>query len=181
MAVRIATNKDLGAMLAIYAPYVTDTAFSFEYSVPTLEEFTARFTAITTQFPWLVWEEDGLILGYAYGSAPFERAAYQWCSEASVYVAQHAHGQGIGKALYAALEMCLTRQGYRNVYALVTTENRASLAFHQAVGYRETARFPDCGFKLGRWHGVVWLEKLLNPVEIPSNSPVPFYSVVQNT
>ena len=180
MAVRIATNKDLGAMLAIYAPYVENTTVSFEYCVPTLKEFTARFQEITKQFPWLVWEENGAVLGYAYGSLPFERAAYRWCSEASVYVAENARGRGIGKALYQALELCLAKQGYRNVYALVTTENEASLAFHQAVGYRETARFPDCGFKMGRWLGVVWLEKLLNPVEIPSNFPASFLSVVQN-
>ena len=180
MSVRIATAEDLPAILAIYAPYVENTTVSFEYAVPTLEEFTARFDAITNQFPWLVWEENGAVLGYAYGSLPFDRAAYRWCSEASVYIAENARGRGIGKALYQALELCLAKQGYRNVYALVTTENEASLAFHQAVGYRETARFPDCGFKMGRWLGVVWLEKLLNSVETPSNFPEAFPALIQN-
>ena len=81
-----AAEQDLPAMLAIYSPYVLTTAYSFEYTPPTLEEFTHRFRDYTRQFPWLVWEENGTVLGYAYGSRPFERAAYQWNAEASIYL-----------------------------------------------------------------------------------------------
>ena len=92
--IRLAAHADLPAILAIYAPYVENTTYTFEYDVPTLESFTARFDAITAQFPWLVWEDDGRVLGYAYGSAPFERAAYQWCAEVSIYLAPEIQGKG---------------------------------------------------------------------------------------
>ena len=97
--IRIAMQADVAAMLAVYAPYVTDTTYSFEYTVPTLEVFTQRFISISEAFPWLVWEEDGKILGYAYGSLPFERAAYAWCGEVSIYLAPQAQGRGVGRRL----------------------------------------------------------------------------------
>ncbi len=172
MAVRSATVADLPRILEIYAPYVENTAISFEYTVPTLVEFTARFLEITARFPWLLWEEDGVILGYAYGSLPFERAAYQWCAEASIYLCPPACGKGIGKRLYAELERRLRLQGYRKVYAIITTANEASVAFHRAVGYRHTASFANCGYKFGRWYGTVWMEKELNTWEEPPHEPV---------
>ena len=173
MPIRPATVADLPRILEIYAPYIETTAISFEYIVPTLEEFTRRFLTITAQFPWLVWEEDGTVLGYAYGSLPFERAAYQWSAEASIYLCPEARGRGIGKSLYAALEEILKRQGYRKVYAIITTANEASVAFHKAVGYRHTATFPDCGYKFGQWYGTVWMEKDLNTWPAPPKSPIP--------
>ena len=176
--IRMATPQDIPAILEIYAPYVQNTAISFEYTVPTLEAFTARFQAITAQFPWLVWEEDGIILGYAYGSAPFERAAFSWCSEASIYLRPEAQGRGIGKKLYAVLEDILRLQGYTKVYALVTSANQPSVDFHLAVGYQMTCTMPDCGFKLGRWYGLHWLEKSLNFVEMPTQMPVSVKAIV---
>ena len=172
MPIRPATVADLPRILEIYAPYIENTAISFEYTVPTLEEFAQRFTQITARFPWLVWEEDGAVLGDAYGSLPFERAAYQWSAEASIYLCPEAHGRGIGRKLYAALEDILRRQGYRKVYAIITTANEASVAFHKAVGYRHTATFPDCGYKFGAWYGTVWLEKDLNTWETPPHTPI---------
>lgn len=180
MSIRMATEQDVAQILEIYAPYILGSAATFEYSVPTLEAFTRRFQTITQQFPWLVWEEDGKILGYAYGSAPFERAAFQWCAESSVYLHPDAQGKGIGKALYAQLEKLLTLQGYKKTYAIITTENEASLAFHRAVGYTHTAALPGCGFKFGRWYGVTWMEKPLDPVELPSCAPVPIGAIVKN-
>ena len=180
MAIRMATRGDIPQILDIYAPYIRNTAFTFEYTVPTPEEFTRRFDAITAWFPWLVWEENGRLLGYAYGSAPFERAAYQWCTEASVYLRPEAQGRGIAKALYRELEALLKAQGYIKVYALITSRNEASLAFHRAVGYRFTAELTDCGFKMGLWHGVVWMEKPLNPVEMTDKAPVSVHCIVKN-
>ena len=178
--IRIATKDDIPQMLAIYAPYVENTAYSFEYTVPTLETFTQRFENYTRQCPWLVWEEDGCVMGYAYGSLPFARAAYAWCAEVSIYLHPSVHRRGIGKALYAAVEQILWLQGYRTIYALITSENRDSLAFHEKVGYRYRAELPDCGFKFGRWLGVVWMEKRLISVELPSYPPVPWVDVVEN-
>ena len=172
MSIRMATVADVPQILEIYRPYIENTAISFEYTVPSLEEFTQRFLKITQRFPWLVWEEAGEILGYAYGSLPFERAAYQWNASASIYLRQDKLGQGMGKQLYAALEERLQKQGYKKVYAIITTANEASVAFHKAVGYRHTATMENCGFKFGAWYGTIWMEKELNSWPTPPKSPV---------
>lgn len=180
MSIRLATQKDLPRILEIYGPYILETPYSFEYTVPTLSEFTQRFSRITQQYPWLVWEENGQVLGYAYGSAPFERAAYAWCAEASIYLCPQAQGRGIGKALYRALETLLTMQGYQKLYVLIEGTNAVSLAFHQALGYQQFAVFSDCGYKLGGWHSIVWMEKPLNSVNAPASPPISFPFLVEN-
>ena len=172
--IRIAREGDVPAILAIYGPYILTTTATFEYDVPSEAAFLQRFQTVTAQFPWLVWEEKGEILGYAYASPPYSRAAYQWCAEPSVYLHPQAQGRGIGKALYAALEAILKCQGYQVLYALITGENDKSLHFHEKCGYTQMVRFPDCGFKFGRWLDLVWMEKRLKPVEIPSDSPIPW-------
>ena len=178
--IRIATKADIPAILSIYGPYILNTTYSFEYTVPTVEEFTTRFEGITSQFPWLVWEENGTVLGYAYGSAPFERAAYGWCSEISVYLAPEIQGKGIGKKLCAAVEEILWLQGYRVIFSLVTSENTRSLRFHEAIGYRESFICRCCGWKFGRWLDVHWLEKRQESVETPSMSPASWHTIVEN-
>ncbi len=178
--IRIATVQDIPAMLAIYGPYIQNTAYSFEYTVPTEVEFTKRFLCYTAQMPWLVWEENGAVLGYAYGSLPFDRAAYQWCGEVSIYLAPETQGRGIGRKLYAVLEDIMWSQGYRVLYSLITTENTGSLAFHEKLGYRKFAEFPNCGFKFGRWLGIIWMEKRSNSVDSPIIPPVPWRSIVDN-
>ena len=175
--IRPALEADLPAILAIYGPYILTSTATFEYEVPTLSAFTDRFRGITAQFPWLVWEEEGEILGYAYASAPYTRPAYAWCAESSVYLAPAARGRGIGTALYAALEEILRTQGYQVLYALVTQENAASLRFHEKLGFRQMVLFPDCGFKFGRWLGLIWLEKRLKSVEIPTSAPTPWPTI----
>ena len=176
--IRFATEADIPAILEIYGPYVLNTAISFEYSVPTLEEFTERFRGITAQFPWLVWEEDGQVLGYAYGSAPFHRDAYRWVAASSIYLAPTAHRKGIGTKLYLALEELLKAQGYRKTYALITSDNPGSLRFHEASGYRFVAEFPECGYKFQKLYSVIWMEKPLNPVDFPNNFPIPVTQIV---
>ena len=119
-------------------------------------------------------------MGYAYGSLPFERAAYAWCAEVSIYIAPEAQGKGIGKKLYAAVEEILWLQGYRIIYALITSENEGSLRFHEKVGYSYCAQFPDCGIKFGKSLGVIWMEKKAEFVELPSAPPKTWISVVEN-
>ena len=177
--IRIATETDIPQILAIYAPYVENTTYTFEYDVPTQEEFLRRFRTLTRQFPWLVWEESGRILGYAYGSAPFERAAYGWCAEDSIYLLPEAQGRGIGKRLCLALEKVLFYQGYQRIYALITAENEVSIAFHKNLGYTLRGDLPDAGIKFGRRIGVVWMDKCANFVEIPSSFPIPWKALVQ--
>ena len=172
MSIRLATAADLPEMQEIYRPFVERTAVSFEYQVPTPEEFFLRFTQHIAQFPWLVWEEQGRVLGYAYAGAPWERAAYRWCAEISCYLAPEARGRGVGRQLYARTEEILRAQGYRTVYAIVTSANAPSMAFHKALGYREFAKFAACGFKNGAWYDVSWLEKRLQPDGAPERFPI---------
>lgn len=176
--IRFAKEADLPQILDVYSPYVLYTAVSFEYTVPSLEEFTQRFREITRQFPWLVWEEEEKILGYAYGSLPFSRAAYRWCAASSIYLAPTVQGKGIGRQLYSVLEDLLWKQGYRKTYALITSDNPGSLRFHEKQGFRFIAEFPDCGLKFGKLYSVVWMEKLLNSGEIPQDFPKPVDQIV---
>ena len=178
--IRIATEADVGAILEIYAPYILTTTHTFEYGVPTCEEFLARFRGITAQFPWLVWEEEGKILGYAYGSAPFERAAFRWVAEESVYLLPEAAGRGIGGKLLTCLENILRYQGYRRVYAIITSENERSLRFHEKMGYSFLAEFGDCGIKFGRNLGIIWMDKPFESVELPSMFPEPWKDIMQD-
>ena len=178
--IRFATARDLPAMLEIYRPYVEQTTYSFEYETPSLEEFARRFADHTTQFPWLVWEEGGEILGYAYASPPYSRAAYSWCAEPTIYLRPDAQGKGVARKLYAALEWLLDKQGYHVLYALICAENAPSLRFHEKCGFQKAVCFSDCGFKFGRWLGMTWMEKRLKTGEIPSTKPVPWMSIVEN-
>ena len=178
--IRNATEADVSAILAIYAPYVVNTTVSYEYTVPTAEEFLQRFRDITARFPWLVWEQDNKILGYAYATLPYARAAYGWCAEPSVYLLPEARGRGIGRDLYLVLEECLKCQGYQVLYALVASENTASFLFHEKMGYSLRARFPDCAWKFGRSLGIDWMEKRLSLVETPSNPPTPWPEIGQD-
>jgi len=177
---RIATTDDIPAILAIYAPYIENSTATFEYDVPCLRSFTQRFLDITAQYPWLVWEEKGKILGYAYAAAPYQRAAFSWCAEPSIYLVPEAHGKGIGKKLYTALEAILKEQGYQVLYALITDENAPSLRFHEGLGYAQKVHFPNCGYKFGRWLGLVWMEKRLTFVTIPKGHPTKFGNLCQD-
>ena len=178
--VRIALESDVPEILDIYAPYIVNSTVTFEYDVPPEDAFLQRFHTITARFPWLVWEEKGEILGYAYASAPYERAAFAWCAEPSVYLKPEARGRGIARSLYEALEKLLCIQGYQVLYALITEENEDSLRFHEKCGYRHSVTFPACGFKFGRWLGLVWMEKRLKSVEIPSKPPVTWSVIRQD-
>lgn len=178
--IRIATEADIPEILSIYTPYVLSTTITFEYDVPSETDFLARFRSITTRFPWLVWEENCTILGYAYASAPFERAAYSWCAEPSIYLRPEARARGIGSALYAALEEILRQQGFQILLAIITEENISSIRFHRRCGYADNTVMKNCGFKFGRWLGITWMEKRLIPVEIPNNPPTPWLEFRQD-
>lgn len=167
MKIRPAAAADLAAMNAIYGWYVENTAVTFEYTPPTEAEYAARFARISADYPWLVLEEEGKILGFAYADRAFEKAAYAWCADMTVYLAPEAAGQGRGRALYLALEELLKARGIRILYALVTASNEVSLRFHEAMGYRQVGFLRDAGWKQGRWHSVAWMEKRLGGLEAP--------------
>lgn len=177
---RIARREDVPRMLDIYAPYVLHSTATFEYDPPALEEFYRRYDTLTRQYPWLLWEEDGGIGGYAYAGPPYSRPAYAWCAEPTIYLRPESRGRGVGRELYAALEAILKKQGYQVLYALVCGENAPSLAFHERAGYEKRAFFPNCGFKFNRWLGLYWLEKRLSDVKTPKEAPASWLSIVQN-
>ena len=144
MSIREAVPADVPAMLAIYAEYVTQTAVSFEYEVPSEAEFTRRLTEHTAVYPWLVWEEDGRVLGYCYAGRAFERAAYAWNAEISCYLAHEAQHRGIGRQLYARIEELLCRQAAgRSSPSSHPQTSRPR--FHRAIGYRDAACFRQVG------------------------------------
>lgn len=154
--IRDANLSDTAAMLEIYAPYVLNTGISFEEQVPSLDEFSARVEKYIAGWRCLVAERDGRVLGYAYGSAHRERPAYRWSVETSVYVASDAHRNGVGRSLYQLLTPQLAERGFCNAFAGVALPNAASIALHEAVGFRHIGTFPRVGFKLGAWRDVAW-------------------------
>ena len=157
--IRTASADDAGALLAVYAPYVTQSCISFETEPPSLEEYRRRVADIAARFPYLVLEQDGNVVGYAYAHEFSERPAYCWSVETSIYLSPGCTGAGVGGILLGALEELLARAGFTNAEACITDDNRASIAFHEKHGYRLRAAFPQCAYKHGRWLGIVWMEK----------------------
>ena len=162
MEIRFAKPSDTRSLLDIYAPYVENTAITFEYEVPTIEDFAIRIEKTLEKYPYLVAEEDGVVVGYAYASTYYARAAYDWAVELSVYVSQDARGQGVGSKLYDALEEMLEQMGYIHFLACISLPNEASLALHRKRGYQQVAHFPKIGYKFECWHDIVWLQKSLD-------------------
>lgn len=166
--IRTAELFDAKELLQIYAPYVTDTAISFEYEVPVLEDFEDRIKKVLTKYPYLVAVEKGKIVGYAY-AAPFkEREAYDWSVETSIYMEKGARGKGYGKKLYLALEQALKEQNILNMNACIAyTEiedeflTNQSARFHKAMGFHTVGKFSQCGYKFERWYDMIWMEKLI--------------------
>ncbi len=166
--IRIARPQDAVALLAIYAPYVEKTAVTFEYEVPAVGEFEERIRCVLQKYPWLIAEQNGAAVGYAYASPFHARPAYGWAVETSVYVKEGAAKSGVGRALYEALEGMLSRQNILNLNACIAypeTEDcyltKNSVHFHAHMGYRLVGEFHQCGYKFGRWYNMVWMEKLI--------------------
>ncbi|ABX40674.1 GNAT family N-acetyltransferase [Lachnoclostridium phytofermentans] len=161
LVIRMATILDAPKLLEIYAPYVRETAITFEYTVPTVQEFESRIAKILTRYPYLVAEKEGEILGYAYVSSFKERAAYDWAVETTIYINQNQRGSGVGKRLYLKLEEIVKRQNIINMNACIAYPNPGSIAFHEHLGYKTVAHFTKCGYKLDRWYDMIWMEKIL--------------------
>lgn len=161
LKIRPVTLKDAPKLVRIYAPYVKKTTITFEYQIPTIEEFEGRIEKILQRFPYLVAEEDGHILAYAYASTYYDRSAYDWAVEVSVYVDQDHRGQGLGSRLYEALEMELEARGYLRFLACIALPNPASIALHEKRGYVKVAHFPKIGYKFDQWHDIVWMQKTI--------------------
>lgn len=168
--IRLATLEDAEQIQAIYAPYCL-TPISFEAEAPTVENMRGRLAKVLEQYPWLVCEDGGDILGYAYAGRHRERAAYFWSVDTSIYVRQGRQRRGIGRALYTSLLTMLPLQGYINAYAGATLPNPASVGLHEAMGFQLVGVYHQVGYKYGTWHDVAWFERPLQPR--PSEPPPP--------
>lgn len=159
--VRDASERDAEACAAIYAPYVTDTAITFESDPPPPEEMAGRIAAAGRTHAWLVLEDDGRIVGYAYGGPYKARAAYRWSCEVSVYVEPGRRRTGAGRSLYEALFARLAGRGFRTVVAGMTLPNEASVGLHRALGFEPVGVYRRIGWKNGRWHDVAWTQRAI--------------------
>jgi L-amino acid N-acyltransferase YncA len=169
---RLATLEDANAILSIYEPYVLHTSYSFEESVPDIESFKQRMRETMDRFPWLVYERNGMIVGFAY-AAPFNvRSAYDWSAQTSVYVDEKHHGLGIGNALYVSLLDILTYQGYCTAYALIVSPNEKSEKLHRSLGFKSGPMFKKVGYKLGQWHDLHWFYLQLNDHPAKPERPI---------
>lgn len=163
MVIRLATGRDGAAVAEIYRPMVASTAISFEVDPPDEREMRRRIEETLSDFPWLVCEDRGRVIGYAYGTCHRVRAAYQWSVDTSVYVHPDFHRGGVGRGLYTSLFRVLGAQGFVNAYAGITLPNPRSVGLHEAMGFRPVGVYRKVGYKLGEWHDVGWWQLLLQP------------------
>ena len=171
MKIRVATTADAERIAEIYAPYVTDTAISFELTAPSADDMRSRIAATLQNYPYLVAEDDdGTVIGYSYAGRFRPREAYIHSVEMSVYVDKARRQSGIGRALYEKIEEILLKQNIYVVYANITFTddpsdthvNDDSVRFHRKLGYELVGKHHECGYKFGNWYGVCWLEKNLS-------------------
>lgn len=166
--IRRAVLKDAPELLEIYRHYVLHTAVTFEYEVPSVEEFQSRMCRIMQKYPYLVAEAEGRIIGYAYAGPFHARAAYGWAAEMTVYLDHRCKGKGAGRKLYEALEKALGEMGVLNLYACIGVPEEedeylsfASERFHEHMGFVRNGFFRRCGYKFGRWYHMIWMEKII--------------------
>src|SRR5258705_7530752 len=172
--IRVAREADASAMLAIYAPYVRDTAISFETEPPSEEEFQGRVRATLEVGLWLLCEAGGSVLGYAYAGRFHARDAYQWTIEVTAYVNADHPRKGVGLGLYTSLLGCLALQGFRRAVGVIALPNPASVGLHERMGFAPAGVLRAVGYKHGRWHDVGWWQRVLgehDPSPAPPRSP----------
>ena len=160
--IRMATPEDAPAMLSIYEPYILNTAITFEYETISVEVMQKRMETVQKQFPWLVYEQEGKVVGYAYCSRFKERAAFDWDCECSVYIDEIAHRKGIATALYTELFDLVQKQGYYNIYALITYSHESSVSLHKKFGFTEVGVYQNTGYKMGKWWDLLVMEKRIH-------------------
>lgn len=179
MKIRMIQPGDLEPTLKIYNHYVKTSAMTFEYDALRIEEWKERVDLITENYPFLVAEEDGKILGYAYANYLKNRKAYDWSVETSIYLDSTNIQKGVGKALYKNLLSCLKKQNVTRVYACITWSDiedrqykKNSIYFHEHMQFQKVAHFHQCGYKFSRWYDVVWMEKQIG---LACQDPKPFF------
>ena len=172
--IRIATPEDAAGILDIYTPFISNTSFTFETDIPSVEEFAARIKTYLINWPWLVAESGGKITGYAYATRHRERTAYQWSVESSVYIHDDFQQTGLGRNLYKTMFEILKQQGFTNVYAVINLPNDKSVAFHEKLGFQYFATYEKVGYKLGKWKNVGWWRLSINEYGDEPAAPIKF-------
>lgn len=168
MTIRDASAADAPACAAIYAPYVLDTAITFESEPPSAAEMAGRIAAAHA---WLVLEADGRVVGYAYGGQHKARPAYRWACEVSVYLEPGRRRTGGGRALYEALLRRLADRGFRTAVAGMTLPNDASVGLHAALGFQPVGTYRRIGWKHGTWHDVAWVQRAIGGDDPAADPP----------
>ena len=185
LTVRFATTSDAEALVGIYAPYILNTAITYEYEIPSVAEFARRIETYSAKYPYLIAELNGTPVGYAYACPLGSRPAFDWSVEAAIYIREDCKGMGLGKALYEKLEAILKAIGIRTMTAAVATVEHedpyltnASLAFHLRMGFVPVGTFHHAGCKFGRWYDLTWLEKQIGAYEGDPPHPKTIHEVM---
>ena len=169
--IRLAHEADAPSVAAIYAPYCTDTAISFEEAAPTADIMAQRIGTVGAVRPWIVLEDDGAVIGYAYASPHHDRAAYRWSVSTAIYISRTHHRRGVGRALYTTLFELLRHLGYYTATAGIALPNPASVRLHEAFGFALVGVYRDIGHKMGAWHDVAWYQTSLQPAPAQPAEP----------
>ncbi len=179
--IRVVTPEDAPQLLEIYRPYVEHTAVSFEWDVPTEEEFQARIQKTLQKYPYFAAEDRGELLGYAYLGPFVGRRAYEYAAETTIYLRRECRKMGLGRQLYTALEETARAQNLCSLCACIGVPEQEdeyltldSVRFHEHMGYRMVGTFSRCGYKFGRWYGMAWMEKIIAPHLSPAPDRIDF-------
>jgi len=166
--IRDVNINDSKELLKIYEYYVLNTAITFEVEVPTIENFNDRIKRISSKYPYICLEEDGVIKGYAYTHEFYGREAYKYSNEVTIYLDHNSKGKGYGKLLYNELEKRLKEMGIKNLYACIASPvvidshlDNNSEEFHNHLGYKRIGLFTKCGYKFNTWYNMIWMEKII--------------------
>lgn len=179
--VRVARATDAGAIHAIYAPSVISNACTFETALPGVDVMRERMLDRLQDYPWLVWDDGGDVLAYAYAGRFRERAAYDWIAETSIYVSPVAQGRGIARALYGALLDVMILQGINSAVGVITLPGGASVAMHESMGFTPAGVWHQCGYKLGQWWDVGLWQKSLQAAATPPSPVISFAAMTRST
>ena len=161
-------QRDAAACAAIYAPFVSDSPTSFEEVAPSAEDMARHIEEVSARYPWLVAEEAGRVIGYAYANAHRSRAAYRWAADLAIYLAEAHRGHGVGKRLCQQLLDQLAEQGVHVAVVGITLPNPASVALTEALGFEPVGVYRRIGYKAGAWRDVGWWQRELLP---PGDQP----------
>lgn len=174
MIIRPIRIDDVKEVQEVYKPFVRNTPITFEYNVPSYKKFVKRVEKTLETYPWIVAEIDGHIVGYAYAAKFKERMAFTWTAETYIYVAEMQNSQGVGTALYSALHDILKRQGFYNLYAMITSTAKRSIHFHEQMGYINLYTLEKCAWKFDNWYGMTCMEKKIGDFHETPEPIIPF-------